>query len=377
MKKINLRLAIQILIIILVFWLGFAHQKFGIEKAASIDAYCPFGAVESFFTLIFTGAFLQRIFWSSVILLVVFLIATLFLGRVFCGYFCPLGSIQEWTRNLGRKIGIKKDFELPGKIDQYFRYLKYVILVIVVYFSFYLGDLVFRNYDPYNALMHLGNEFEEKIIGYILLALVVAISLFAKNIWCRYFCPLGAFFTIFKKVSFFKIKRDKITCISCGKCDRNCPAGLKIMTVQEVTSADCVSCGKCVGGCPKSSLTLRILGKEISKPVFSLMVIFFVLFPIAILPFTPFWQAKPQSNIINKEGKINVEDIRGSNTLHYLIKTTGLPFEKFSKELNLPKDMDKEIKLKDIGAKYNLKNKEGNILETEDFREVVKKELGL
>jgi len=377
MKKINIRLLIQIIVVVLVFWLGYAHQKFGIEKAASIDAYCPFGAVETFFTLIFKGVFLQRIFWSSVILLIVFLVATLFFGRVFCGYFCPLGAIQEWIRALGRKIGIKKDFEIPEKIDKYLRYLKYVVLAAVIYFSFYLGDLVFRNYDPYNALMHFGNEFEEKIVGYSLLAVVVIISLLTKNLWCRYLCPLGAFFSIFKKIGFFKIKRDESTCISCATCNQNCPAGLEIMTAQEVKDADCVSCGKCVKNCPKSSLTLRIFGKEISKPTFSILVLLLVFLPIAILPYTSIWQTKPQSNIVTKSGEINVADIRGSNTLNYLIEKTGVPFEKFQKELNLPEDIDRSMMLKDIGTKYNLKNKEGALLEAEDFREIVRRELGL
>ena len=377
MKKINLRTIIQIAIVVLVFWLAYAHQRFGIEKVASIDAYCPFGAVESFFTLIFNGMFLQRIFWSSFILLAVFLIATLFFGRVFCGYFCPLGAIQEWICNLGIKLGIKKEFEFPEKIDKYLRYLKYIVLAVVVYFSFYLGDLIFRNYDPYNALMHFGQEFEEKIVAYILLLIVIVISLFSKNIWCRYFCPLGAFFAIFKKISFFRIKRDKDTCISCGICDKKCPAGLKIMTADKVDSTDCISCGKCVGNCLKNSLSFRILGKEVSKSKFSLLILVLVFLPIAILPYTPIWQTKPQSNIINSAGKTNVADIRGSNTLEYLITITGIPFEVFVVVLKLPQDIDKEMKLKDIGTKYNLKNDEGLLLEVEDFREFVLKELGL
>lgn len=376
MKKINLRTFVQTGIFLLVLWLGFAHQKFGIEKAASIDAYCPFGAVESFFTLIFSGAFLQRIFWSSVILLIVFLVATLLFGRVFCGYFCPLGALQEWIRILGRKLGIQKDLELPEKYDKYLRYLKYLVLAAVIYFSFYLGDLVFRNYDPYNALMHFGNEFEEKIVAYVLLLLVVVISLFSKSIWCRYFCPLGAFFGIFKKISIFSIKRNEKTCISCEACDKNCPANLKIMTAKEIRSADCVSCGNCVGGCPKSSLSFRIFGEKVSNQKFSWLVVLLVLLPVAILPYTPIWKAKPESNIVTKKGEINVADIRGSNTLNYVIEKTGVPFEKFKKELGLPENIDKAMMLKEIGTKYGLKNKEGVVLETQDFREVVSKELG-
>jgi hypothetical protein len=111
-KKISLRTIIQFSIVILVVVLSLIHQKLGVEKAAPVDAYCPFGAIESLFTLIFKGEFLKRIFTSSFILMGIFFLATLFLGRVFCGYFCPLGAIQEWLRKLGRLMGIKKDLEI-------------------------------------------------------------------------------------------------------------------------------------------------------------------------------------------------------------------------------------------------------------------------
>lgn len=371
LSKLSLRFFIQLIIVVVVFVLALTHQKLGIEKAAPIDAYCPFGAVESFFTLIFKGVFLQRIFTSSFILLGVFFIASLFLGRVFCGYFCPLGAIQEWLRFVGKKIGIKKDIEIPGKLDKYFRYAKYIILFAVIYFSFYLGDLIFRNYDPYNALMHLGIEFEEKIIGYGILALVLVGALFSKNLWCRYFCPLGAFFGILKKFSFLKIKRDAKTCIVCGVCDMSCPANLKIETVSIINDADCISCGKCVDNCPKNSLNYVIFNKSITKRYFSILVIILIILPLVILPYTPFWKTKPESNIINVKGEINTADIRGSNTLNYIIETTKVPLSEFQNKLNIPKNIDMSMKLKDIGLKYNIKNKEGNFIETEDFRLVV------
>lgn len=187
-----LRRASQFIVLALVFYLTLRHLNLGIEKAAPIDAYCPFGGLESLLTYITTGEFLKRIFLSSFTLLGIVLLFTIFFGRVFCGYFCPLGALQEMLRGIGRKLGLKKDLELPIKIDKYSRYLKYVILIIILFLSYKLGDLVFRNYDPYNALMHLGNEWEEKVYGYGILIILLVASLFTKSFWCRYFCPLGA-----------------------------------------------------------------------------------------------------------------------------------------------------------------------------------------
>jgi NapH/MauN family ferredoxin-type protein len=370
-SKLSLRFFVQLVIVVAVFSLAIIHQKLGVEKAAPIDAYCPFGAVESFFTLLFKGEFLKRIFTSSFILLGIFLVGTLFLGRIFCGFFCPLGALSEWLRALGRKLGIKKDLELPAGLDKYLRYVKYLVLVIVVYYSFYLGDLVFRNYDPYNALMHLGIEFEEKIIGYGVLAFVLIGALFSKNLWCRYFCPLGAFFGLIRKFSFMEIERDVKTCSSCGVCDNNCPANLKIATAKTVDEADCICCGKCIRNCPEKSLSFAIFGEKISKKTFTTLVVVLVILPLVIAPFTPFWKTKPESNIVNVKGEINTADIRGSNTLQYVIEVTKVPLAEFQAKLALPKDIDTSLKLKEIGLKYELKNKEGNTLETEDFRAVI------
>lgn len=73
-SKLSLRFFAQFAVVAVVVSLALIHQKLGIEKAAPIDAYCPFGAVESFFTLLFKGEFLQRVFTSSFILLGVFLV---------------------------------------------------------------------------------------------------------------------------------------------------------------------------------------------------------------------------------------------------------------------------------------------------------------
>lgn len=361
----------QAIVLGIVLFLTISHLRFGIEKAAPIDAYCPFGAVEGFFTYVTTGQYLQRIYTSSFILMGIVILLTLIFGRVFCSFLCPLGAIQEWIRAFGRKIGIRKELELPICIDKYARYLKYFVLAVIVYFSYKMGDLVFRAYDPYNALMHLGEEFDEKIAGYSILAVVLVSALFSKNWWCRYFCPLGAALAIIRKISPFKIKRIESSCISCGKCDKVCPAGLNVASVKEVNSADCISCLGCVKNCPNSSLKATTFGKRIPKKNFGWMIILVFFIPLGILTSMPFWQTKAPSNIVTSTGELNPENLRGSNTLQYVLDTTKIPFVVFQEKLNLPSDMDKTMKLKDIGTKYNIKNAEGEALEAEDFRKII------
>jgi polyferredoxin len=79
---------------------------------------------------------------------------------------------------------------LPEIVDRYLRYVKYIVLLAVVYFSFRYTALVFDSYDPFSAFAHLGNEFDELIFAYSVLGFVVITALFSKGRWCRYFCPL-------------------------------------------------------------------------------------------------------------------------------------------------------------------------------------------
>ena len=373
MKKISLRTISQIVIVGIVLFLAFTHQQYGIEQASPIHAYCPLGALEWALTYFFSGQFIQKLYRSNFILLGLFTLLTIFFGRVFCGFFCPLGAISEWIRALGKKLWIKKDVELPDRLDKYLRYVKYIVLIVIIYFSFRATALVFDAYDPFSAFAHLGNEFEALIFAYSMLAFVVITAFFSKGRRCRYLCPLGAFFGLLKKLSFSKLKRDNNTCISCGICRKSCPANLKIKTADQITHPDCISCMECVNDCPKNSLDMYILGKKIKKQTFMILVVAIFFGGLGLITLTPIWQTKPISNIVNEQGAVNVENIRGSNTLQYVIDTTKVPFEHFQKELNLPADIDKSMKLKEIWTSYNLKNLSWDVIETEDFRMAIER----
>ena len=143
------------------------------------------------------------------------------------------------------------------------------------------------------------------------------------------------------------------------------------MEVDAVKAADCISCGKCISVCPKKSLDYVIFNQKINKQMFTWLMIIIVILPLIIAPFTPWWQSKVESNIINTVGEINTADIRGSNTLKYVIETTKVPLSEFQIKLALPKNVDTSLKLKEIGLKYGLVNAEGNTIETSDFRTVI------
>ncbi len=105
-----LRYGILISILLLVTVLGRLHSVIKIYPA--IDAFCPFGGLESLFVFLKYNAFLKRIALSSFILFGAVLVTAVIFRRSFCGNICPLGFLQEISASIGRKI-LGKRFYLP------------------------------------------------------------------------------------------------------------------------------------------------------------------------------------------------------------------------------------------------------------------------
>ncbi len=257
-KKSRVRLAIQIFFFALVGLIAInkaaAETGAGIPfvSDASLHAICPFGGVVTLYNLSTLGVFIQKIHMSSVILMgIIFFMAVLF-GPVFCGWICPLGSLQEWTGKIGKKI-FKKRYNrfMPGKLDRILRFARFGVLGWVVYVTAVSGTLLFANADPYFALYNFWTG-EAALPSIIILGATVAGALFIERPWCKYACPYGALLGVFNKFRIFKIKRNTGTCISCGRCSAECPMNIDVAHQETVTDLQCISCLECTSekSCP-------------------------------------------------------------------------------------------------------------------------------
>lgn len=267
-KKIWLRRGIQAFFFLFIALVAVNHQLSenggGIPflSNASLHALCPFGGVVSIYQYLTTGTFVQKIHESSFILMLLgFLLALLF-GPVFCGWVCPLGTVQEWFSGIGKRI-FKRRFNrfIPYHIDRYLRYLRYGVLVWVLYMTAYSGKLIFAEVDPYFALFNFWSS-EVAIGGVIILLLTLVLSLFVERPWCKYACPYGALLGLFNLIRIFKIRRNKHTCISCGACSRVCPMNIPVMDNDVVKNHQCISCLECTSeaACPVSDTVVLGLG---------------------------------------------------------------------------------------------------------------------
>ena len=228
---------------------------------------CPIGAMQSLFDA------RRRKFAFSV---VGYLAALgLLVGRFICGWLCLFGLIQE----LLYKIPLPK-LKVPKKLDRVLRYLKYAVLLILVFLlPFFwrselgVGEPFFCKYlCPVGTLeggvpLVLLQEQLKSAAGFLfrwkfaLMALVLLSSVYIHRPFCKYLCPLGAFYALFQKVSFLRLKLDGEKCVSCGKCEKICPMGVTV--TRDPNSAECIRCGACVRACPAGALRF---GSGAKKP---------------------------------------------------------------------------------------------------------------
>ncbi len=250
-KKIKLRTVLQIFFFLLIALIAINHvlEDSGVVipllSSASLHAVCPFGGVVSLYQFAAVGTFTQKIHQSSFVLMIlVFILAFLF-GSVFCGWVCPLGSVQEWVGKLGKRL-FKKRYNhfIPRRIDQYMRYLRYIMLAWVLYMTATTGKLAFGDVDPYYALFNFWTG-EVAITGLLVLGSTLLASLAVERPWCKYACPYGALLGITNLFSVFSIRRRESTCKSCDLCTRDCPMNIPVHAVNVVRDHQCIGCLEC------------------------------------------------------------------------------------------------------------------------------------
>lgn len=191
------------------------------------------------------------------------------LGRAICGFLCPFGFFQDL---LNRIPFYKKIKEWKG--DRILRHLKYIILVVFVivlpiiykltpFYCKYIcpsgtvAGILLAISD--NSLFHVfGKIFAWK---FSLLIIVIITSIMIFRPFCKYICPLGAFYGFFNRISLFSISLDEEKCIGCKRCHSACE--MCVDPSANPNSAECIRCGKCINVCPKDALHYCIGGKEL------------------------------------------------------------------------------------------------------------------
>lgn len=251
-------------------------------------------------TLLSSWTLYKGLLWSLVIL-----IPTIFFGRFFCGWVCPMGTLNHWISEVparrGRRAGARK--AATNRYRPYQR-LKYFVLLFVLGAAA-MGSLVAGLVDPLCLLARslgtvvlptvhtaaagalawvkglgwppLGSAAQEvydvvgsiflpfrraQFHGILLLALVfgavLALNRVFSRLWCRGICPLGALLGLFSRFSFLGLEKDVSTCTRCNRCLTSCQGGDDPIPGVPWRKAECHLCLNCTAGCPEGSVRFRL-----------------------------------------------------------------------------------------------------------------------
>ena len=259
----RIRLIVQAVFVALNLWIGLQFLLWvrwverggaglAVSRPAGAEGWLPIAGMMNFKLFLLTGQ-IPAIHPAAMFLFVCFLLMSLLLKKAFCSWLCPVGTLSEFLWKAGRRA-FGRSFQLPRWADIPLRGLKYLLLG---FFAFIIGSMsaaaltdflqtpygLIADVKMLNFFLHIG------MTGLIVLAVLIGLSLFIQNFWCRYLCPYGALMGLASLLSPMKIRRDAEACIDCGKCTRACPAALPVDKLVQIRSVECTGCMACVSVC--------------------------------------------------------------------------------------------------------------------------------
>ena len=273
-----------------------------IHMRAPVRLFFQLDPLVALTNLLATHALFRGLLWSLLIL-----VPTLFLGRFFCGWICPLGTLQHFVGNMPSE-------SKPGKqrieSNRYKRWqtIKYVVLTAGLVAAFF-GSMVIGWLDPFSLLVRsLGlallpalnfaaralltplehshvaaikttgetlhtvlqatvldfrqAHFAQGLVLGVLFLLILWASMRITRLWCRSICPLGAFLGAVSRWSILGLHKDASSCDKCSRCLLHCQGGDDPIGGVPWRKSECLMCMNCVGSCPHGSLQFRFFRNE-------------------------------------------------------------------------------------------------------------------
>lgn len=291
---------------LLVFFLsGLATLIFPKMDAADPEKYCPFGGLEALATYLANDSLPCSMTSMQIVMGIAIAAVAVLVGKLFCGYLCPIGSVEDLLKKLRESIGFKGiTVRSSGLADKFLRIIKYALIFVTFYMTMTASELFCKNFDPYYAVA-TGFKGETVLwMAIVTLCLVIIPGLIVDRFWCKYICPLGAICTSLRfwvwmavlvclwwglnvlgvripwiwllgtmcllsylleilrgrSAAAFGVVINKSKCTrSCHVCQKNCPYNIDVPSFDgKVNSVDCVLCGECVVSCPVKALSFGV-----------------------------------------------------------------------------------------------------------------------
>ena len=205
----------------------------------------------------------EHIMNGSFIVFMTMLIASMFLGRVWCGWLCPAGGMQECLIRCNEKPAKQ------GWRDK-IKFIIWILWIATVIVTFILGknDVTVDFFYMTDHGISVSGIYNYVIYYGVLLILVLPALIHGRRAACHYLCWMAPFMVIGSSIGRFlrlpqlHIEGDTERCVSCGRCNKVCPMGLDVRSMtkegKNAKCAECIQCGACVDECPGKALKYRM-----------------------------------------------------------------------------------------------------------------------
>ncbi len=252
-----------------------------VPRPPSVEGFLPISALISLKKLLLTGTY-DSIHPAGLTIFLAALVIALLARKGFCGWICPVGFVS----NLGWKLSqlFKRLKDTPYWLNYPLLSLKYLLLFFFAYLILWKMDLkTIQSFSqsPYNIIADakmLQFFLAPSNLTLVVVGIIVVLSLFIRNFWCRFLCPYGALLGFFSLISPTKVNRHKAICIDCKKCEKECPAGIEITLKESLATPECIGCLECIEVCPVNDcLSLSFFTKKqpsITLPIIVLLIFF-------------------------------------------------------------------------------------------------------
>lgn len=222
--------------------------------------------------------------------LATFFLLLIFFNKSWCGFICPLGTIQDWITRARVRAGIRYSV-YSGRIFKRLKKIKYLLLILLVLLPLGMSNSLFglprlshEFATPYCMVcpgrtvlpLFSGNASQLAVDvsstpKMVLTALGMAVTglflvgAFVKRRFFCLFCPMSALQFLFSKAGLLRLTKDGSTCTRCGNCYRVCDVGIREIAddidSRNIVKDDCMMCFKCVAACPEEGcLQVGFLG---------------------------------------------------------------------------------------------------------------------
>ena len=227
------------------------------------------------------------------------LVLTVLLGRVFCGFICPFGTLHHlvsWIKPslkgdrmvkanqktqsqkvkyfvlISLFVGAVMGLNMVGLLDPisfFFRSLALSVLPGVgvglraLFDAMANSDIKVFNYLSYGEVM------ASPIFGYsdpayqgawfigVLFLIILFLNRIRPRFWCRTLCPLGALLGLCARISLLRLEKDPDKCTNCHLCVKSCQGAASPIPGEKWETAECLVCFNCFHACPENALSFR------------------------------------------------------------------------------------------------------------------------